>query len=123
MTAPRTCSRRLVALPLGMVMATALAILPDVTASAAEAVPTATAADATSLSYIVNVATGKGPSTTVKKAVADAGGTILISYDQIGVIVVHSSNRDFARTVRRVPGVQSAGVTRNAPLAAQSTTE
>ncbi|MFB7549141.1 S8 family serine peptidase [Streptomyces sp. NPDC056154] len=126
MTAPRTCSRRLVALPLGMLMATALAILPDVTASAAEAAPTATsatAADATSLSYIVNVATGKGPSTTVKKAIADAGGTILISYDRIGVIVVHSSNRDFARTVRRVPGVQSAGVTRNAPLAAQSTTE
>ncbi|MFB6714310.1 MULTISPECIES: S8 family serine peptidase [unclassified Streptomyces] len=123
MTAPRACSRRLVALPLGMVMATALAILPDVTASAAEAVPTATTADATSLSYIVNVATGKGPSTTVKKAIADAGGTVLISYDRIGVIVVHSSNRDFARTVRRVPGVQSAGVTRNAPLAAQSTTE
>ncbi|GGT09594.1 peptidase S8 [Streptomyces atratus] len=126
MTAPRTCSRRLVALPLGMVMATALAILPNVTASAADAVPTATTAttaDATSLSYIVNVATGRGPSTTVKKAIADAGGTIVISYDRIGVIVVHSSNRDFARTVRRVPGVQSAGVTRNAPLAAQSTTE
>ncbi|MER5851826.1 S8 family serine peptidase [Streptomyces sp. NPDC002012] len=126
MTAPRTRSRRLVALPLGMVMATALAILPNVTASAADAVPTATTAttaDATSLSYIVNVATGRGPSTTVKKAIADAGGTIVISYDRIGVIVVHSSNRDFARTVRKVPGVQSAGVTRNAPLAAQSTTE
>ncbi|MFJ7197972.1 MULTISPECIES: S8 family serine peptidase [unclassified Streptomyces] len=120
MTAPRIRSHRLVALPLGMAMATTLALLPDVTASAAGSGPTA---DATSLSYVVNVATGKGPSTTVKKAVGDAGGTIVISYDRIGVIVVHSSNPDFARTIRKVPGVRSAGATRNAPLAAQSTTE
>ncbi|MFD7615373.1 S8 family serine peptidase [Streptomyces sp. NPDC059802] len=123
MTAPRSRSHRLVALPLGMVMATALTFLPNVTVSAAEAAPTVTTADATSLSYIVNVATGKGPSTTAKRAIADAGGTIVISYDRIGVIVVHSSNPDFARTIRKVPGVQSAGATRNAPLAAQSTTE
>ncbi|MEU2132459.1 S8 family serine peptidase [Streptomyces sp. NPDC018352] len=120
MTAPSTRSHCLVALPLGMAMASALVFLPDVTASAAETAPTA---DASSLSYVVNVATGKGPSTTVKKAVAAAGGTTVISYDRIGVIVVHSSNPDFARTIRRVPGVRSAGATRNAPLAAQSMTE
>ncbi|MGW3494725.1 peptidase S8, partial [Streptomyces sp. NPDC001020] len=123
MTALRTRSRRLVALPLGMVTATALAVLPNVTASAAEAAPTATTADATSLSYIVNLATGQGPSASVKKAIADAGGSIVIAYDQIGVIVVHSSNPDFARTIRKVPGVQSAGATRTAPLSAQSTTD
>ncbi|MFF2962408.1 S8 family serine peptidase [Streptomyces sp. NPDC057963] len=123
MAAPRTRSRRLVTSPLGMVMATALAFLPNVTASAAEAATSATSADATSLSYIVNVATGRGPSTMVKKAIADAGGTILIAYDQVGVIVVHSSNPDFARTIRKVPGVQSAGATRTAPLVAQSTTD
>ncbi|MFE6491358.1 S8 family serine peptidase [Streptomyces sp. NPDC057748] len=120
MTAPCMRSHRLLALPLGMAMATTLALLPDVTASAAEAAPTA---DTTSLSYVVNVTTGKRPSTTVKKAVGEAGGTIVISYDRIGVIVVHSSNPDFARTIRKVPGVRSAGATRNAPLAAQSTTE
>ncbi|MEW2486448.1 S8 family serine peptidase [Streptomyces sp. NPDC048411] len=123
MTPPRTRSRRLVALPLGMVMATALTFLPNVTASAAEPAPTATTADATSLSYIVNVATGQGPSTMVKKAIADAGGTIVIAYGQIGVIVVHSSNPDFARAIRKVPGVQSAGATRTAPLAVQSATD
>ncbi|MGW3498971.1 peptidase S8, partial [Streptomyces sp. NPDC001020] len=90
MTALSKRSRRLVALPLGMAMATAFAFLPGVTASAAEGAPTAattTTADATSLSYIVNLATGQGPSASVKKAIADAGGSIVIAYDQIGVIV------------------------------------
>ncbi|MFI6062992.1 S8 family peptidase [Streptomyces sp. NPDC051286] len=123
MTAPRTRSRRLIALPLGMAMATAFALLPGATASAAETAPKASAADSATLSYVVNIATGKGPTTTVKKAIADAGGTIVIAYDQIGVIVVHSSNPDFARTIRKVPGVQSAGATRTAPLAAQSTAD
>ncbi|NUS56025.1 MAG: peptidase S8, partial [Streptomycetaceae bacterium] len=125
MTAPHPRSRRALALPLGMAMATALAFLPNITASAAEtaspAAATTTAGDATSLSYVVNVRPGHGPSARVKKAIAEAGGTIVTSYDQIGVIVVHSSNADFAKTLRAVPGVQSAGNTRNAPLPAQST--
>ncbi|MDC2955695.1 S8 family serine peptidase [Streptomyces gilvifuscus] len=127
MTAPHPRSRRALALPLGMAMATALAFLPNITASAAEAAPaataTTTAGDATSLSYVVNVRPGHGPSARVKKAIAEAGGTIVTSYDQIGVIVVHSSNADFAKILRAVPGVESAGNTRNAPLPAQSTTD
>ncbi|MET7596389.1 S8 family peptidase [Streptomyces sp. NPDC004082] len=124
MTAPHSRSRRAIAVPLGMAMATALAFLPNVSAVAADtAAPRATAADATPLSYVVNVRPGHGPSSHVKKAIAEAGGTIVTSYDQIGVIVVHSSNADFAATVRKVPGVQSAGATRTAPLPAQSTTD
>ena len=42
----------------------------------------------------------------------------MTSYDQIGVIVVHSSNPDFAKTIRKVRGVDSAGATRTAPLPA-----
>ncbi len=124
MTAPRKRSRRAVAIPLGMATVTALAFLPNVSASAAEtAAPGTVTADATSLSYVVNVRPGHGTSSVVKKAIAQAGGTIVTSYDQIGVIVVHSSNADFAKTVRRVRGVDSAGATRNAPLPAQSTTD
>ncbi|AZP16803.1 peptidase S8 [Streptomyces aquilus] len=120
MTAPHPRFRRVMAVPVGMAMATALAFLPNVTASAAEESP---AAEATALSYVVNVSPGHGPSKHVKKAIADAGGTILTSYDQIGVVVVHSANPDFAKILRTVPGVQSAGNTRNAPLPAQSTTD
>jgi len=105
-----------------MALATALAFLPNVSASAAPAAtPKASAADGPSLSYVVNVRPGHGTSAQVKKAIAEAGGTIVTSYDQIGVIVVHSSNADFAKTVRTVRGVESAGATRNAPLPAQST--
>ncbi|WP_367324147.1 S8 family serine peptidase [Streptomyces sp. HUAS ZL42] len=123
MTAPQPRYRRAMAIPVGMAMATALAFLPNVTASAAPSAATeaTAAADATSLSYVVNVRPGHGVSRHVKKAIAEAGGTIVTSYDRIGVIVVHSSNADFARTIRTVRGVDSAGATRNAPLPAQST--
>ncbi|MEV0980996.1 S8 family serine peptidase [Streptomyces sp. NPDC049915] len=121
MTAPHPRHRRLVAIPAGMALATALAFLPNVTASAAPQQPAPVAAASAALSYVVNVPPGHGVSAHVKQAITEAGGTIVTSYDQIGVIVVHSSNADFAKTVREVPGVQSAGATRTAPLPAQST--
>ncbi|WP_329132975.1 S8 family peptidase [Streptomyces sp. NBC_00670] len=120
---PRLRSRRVMALPLGMAMASALAFLPNTGAFAAEGTPGAATADGTPLSYVVNVTPGHGSSARVQRAISRAGGTVVTSYDKIGVIVVHSSNADFARTVRRVPGVQSAGATRTAPLPAQSTTD
>ncbi|MGW0709760.1 S8 family peptidase [Streptomyces sp. NPDC002643] len=119
MTAPHQRFRRLAVLPLGMAMATALVVVPNVTASAAESDTT----DDTQLSYVVNVRPGHGPSKQVKKAIAEAGGTIVTSYDRIGVIVVHSANAGFAAAIREVRGVQSAGATRTAPLPAQSTTD
>ncbi|GHI08729.1 peptidase S8 [Streptomyces cellostaticus] len=122
MTAPQPRYRRALVIPVGMAMATALAFLPNVTASAADAASAATA-DGPSLSYVVNVRPGHGISAHVEKAVAEAGGSMVIAYDQIGVIVVHSSNPDFAKEIRTVRGVDSAGATRNAPLPAQSTTD
>jgi subtilisin family serine protease len=116
MTAPHARYRRAVAIPAGMAMATALAFLPNTTATAADEATAAVSADATSLSYVVNVKPGQGTSAYVKKAVGKAGGTVVTSYDQIGVIVVHSSDPDFAKTIRKVRGVQSAGATRTAPL-------
>jgi subtilisin family serine protease len=124
MTAPYARYRRAAAIPAGMAMATALAFLPNTAATAAEDAPAPAAAaraDATPLSYVVNVRPGHGTSAYVKKAVVKAGGTIVTSYDQIGVIVVHSSDADFAKTIRKVRGVQSAGATRTAPLPSAST--
>ncbi len=132
MTAPLSRHRRAIAIPAGMAMATALAFLPHVHASAAEPAPAAAAAtaaaataaaDATPLSYVVNVQPGQGPSAAVKRAIAQADGTIVTSYDRIGVIVVHSANPDFAKSVRTVRGVQSAGATRTAPLPSAATTD
>ncbi|MFH8796202.1 S8 family peptidase [Streptomyces sp. NPDC017941] len=134
MTSHRTpLARRALALPLGVAVVSALAFLPG-TASAqpdAPAAPAAAgtgagvlaaAAEGSSMSYVVNLRTGHGSwsSGHVKKAIAKAGGKVVISYDKIGVIVVHSANPDFAKQIRKVKGVQSAGATRTAPLSAQT---
>jgi subtilisin family serine protease len=68
------------------------------------------------LSYVVNGKTDAGTIRTVKKAIAKAGGSVVATHSRIGVIVARSANADFASTMRRVKGVQSAGVTRTAPL-------
>ncbi|MER7203397.1 peptidase S8 [Streptomyces sp. CB01635] len=130
MTAPLARSRsirRSIAVPAGMAMATALAFLPNVTASAAGQAPQApqasVATDGPSLSYVVNVRSGHGASGAVQKEITKAGGTVVVAYDKIGVIVAHSSNPDFAKTIRKARGVDSAGATRTAPLPAQSTAD
>ncbi|MFJ3230545.1 S8 family peptidase [Streptomyces sp. NPDC086787] len=122
MTAPQSRYRRAMAIPLGMAMASALAFLPNVTATAADVTTTA-AGDSPSLSYVVNIHPGHGASARMRKAVTKAGGTVVTSYDRIGVLVVHSADPDFARKIRKVHGVDSAGATRNAPLPTQSTTD
>lgn len=121
MTAPHPRRRRALAIPAGMAMATALALLPGAPAAAADG-PSATA-DAASLSYVVNVRPGQAPSAQVKRAIAEAGGTIVTSYDRIGVIVVHAADPGFAEAVRKVRGVQSAGATRTAPLPSAATAD
>ncbi|EPH46936.1 S8 family serine peptidase [Streptomyces aurantiacus] len=130
-TRSKPLARRALALPLGVAVVSALAFLPG-TASAqpdAPAAPAAAgsgvlaaAADGSSMSYVVNIRTGQGSwaAKYVKKAIAKAGGKVVISYDRIGVVVVHSANPDFAKTIRKVKGVQSAGATRTAPLSAQT---
>ncbi|MFG2722505.1 S8 family serine peptidase [Streptomyces sp. NPDC048416] len=120
-------TRRAVAASAGLATAVALALLPG-TATAASAGPgpadvKAGQSAGPELSYIVNVRPGKGNSSRVQRAVAEAGGSVLQAYDRVGVLVVHSANADFATTMRKVRGVDSAGATRTAPLPAQSTTD
>lgn len=45
----------------------------------------------------------------------------MTSYDKIGVVVVHSQNPDFGKTIRKAKGVQSAGATRTSPILPQAT--
>ncbi|MGW3561739.1 S8 family peptidase [Streptomyces sp. NPDC000963] len=113
---------RALALPVGLALTASLGFLPS-GASAAElsdAPAAAVATDGPKLSYVVNVDGGRSTATSVKKAIAAAGGTVVVSYDQIGVIVVHSQNPDFAKQVRKARGVVSAGATRTAPLSVQT---
>ncbi|HCA84909.1 MAG TPA: peptidase S8, partial [Streptomyces sp.] len=120
-------SRRAAAIPVGVALATAFALLPG-SASAAPldggtSTASAAAAEGESLSYVVNTRPGKGTAEQVQKAIVKAGGEVVQTYAQIGVIVVHSTNTGFAETIRKVRGVESAGATRTAPLPAQTTTD
>ncbi|GHF72251.1 peptidase S8 [Streptomyces mashuensis] len=125
--APLRSRRRhaLLAAPVGLALTASLGFLPGA-ASAAPQGTTAKAAvttDGPLLSYVVNTGTDRATLTKVKKAVTQAGGTIVVSYDRIGVIVAHSKNPAFGATLRAVPGVQSAGATRTAPITAAATTD
>lgn len=111
---------RVLALPVGLALTASLGFLPTGAASAAELsdVTATVATDGPQLSYVVNVEGGRWTAASVKKAIAAAGGEVVVSYDQIGVIVVHSKNPEFAQTIRQARGVVSAGATRTAPLKA-----
>ncbi|MFV0136775.1 S8 family peptidase [Streptomyces sp. HMX87] len=121
-------SRRRLALtvPLALSLTVSLGALGSLPASASavpRTQPVAEASDAPELAYVVNTKTDRRTLASVKKAIAAAGGSVVITYDRIGVIVVHSSNPDFGKEIRAVRGVQSAGATRTAPLVAAGTTD
>ncbi|MFG2587045.1 S8 family serine peptidase [Streptomyces sp. NPDC048438] len=114
---------RVLTLPVGLALTASLGFLPTGTAAAAPADEPAAVvpADGPELSYVVNTQAGHGTVKQVRKAISAAGGTVVTSYDKIGVIVVHSQNPDFGATIRKARGVRSAGATRTAPIVPQAT--
>ncbi|MEU4495635.1 S8 family serine peptidase [Streptomyces sp. NPDC023998] len=121
-------SRRLraaLAVPAGLALTASLGFLPGAASAqaAGQDTPATATADGPVLSYVVNTKANHGTIKAVEKAIAKAGGTVVVTHAKIGVIVVHSANPDFAKQMRTVKGVQSAGATRTAALAPASTTE
>lgn len=115
---------RALTLPVGLALTASLGFLPTgaATASPVDGRPTAVVStDGPKISYVVNTHGGHGTVQQVRKAVERAGGTVVIAYDRIGVLVVHSQNPDFAQSIRRVRGVDSAGATRTNPIVPQAT--
>lgn len=113
---------RALTLPVGLALTASLGFLPGTATAAPAQEPTAAVStDGPKLSYVVNTRPGHGTVKQVKKAIAKAGGTVVTSYDRIGVIVVHSQNPDFGPTIRKAKGVQSAGSTRTNPIVPQAT--
>ncbi|MEW1638361.1 S8 family serine peptidase [Streptomyces sp. NPDC093801] len=66
------------------------------------------------------VITAPGDSSAVRSAVTANGGTVFSYFDQIGVIVAHSSSASFAATMRGVSGVQQVGATRTSDVPADA---
>ncbi|WP_344382158.1 S8 family peptidase [Streptomyces thermolineatus] len=127
MSVPVSRRRRVVAVPAGMALAASLAFLPGAATAApagqTETPAAAPAADGPKLSYVVNTSTDPRVLKAVERAVVLNGGTVVQTYRQTGTIVVHSAVSDFAQRIRAVRGVDSAGASRTAPLAAATTTE
>jgi len=94
-----------VALAVGVALA--LAIPSSPLPAAAEVAP-----DTPALNWVVNTAPGGPSEETLRAAIADAGGTFLISYPEIGVTVVRAPEGGFAAQLRDLPWVQSVGPTR-----------
>ncbi|GAA2236342.1 S8 family serine peptidase [Streptomyces amakusaensis] len=114
-----TRRRRALALPVGLALTASLGFVPagSAVAAAPATTPGAVVTDGPKLSYVVNVkGNSRKTAKSVKQEIAKAGGSIVIDYDRIGVIVVHSQNPAFAQTIRTVRGVESAGATRTAPI-------
>lgn len=119
----RSRRRLALAVPVVLSLTASLGFLPGA-ASAAPLTASATPrADGPDLAYVVNTRTDHRTIESVEKAISAAGGTVVIAYEKIGVIVVHSANPDFGKRIRAVRGVQSAGATRTAPLTAAGTTD
>ncbi|MFI9231822.1 S8 family peptidase [Streptomyces rimosus] len=125
MAHPRSRRVRALAVPLGLALTASLGFLPGAATAAPQAAAPAAAVktDGPLLSYVVNATPGQASVKRVTKAISEAGGKVIIAHEKIGVIVVHSANPLFAATIRKVPGVQSAGATRTAPLKASGTTD
>lgn len=123
----RSRRRTALALPLGIALAASVGFLPGAASAASNESPAPVSAqaakDAPALAYVVNTRADHKTIQYVKKAIARNGGSVVVAYEKIGVIVAHSSNPDFGKQIREVRGVQTAGATRTAPLTAAGTTE
>ncbi|MFE0521879.1 S8 family serine peptidase [Streptomyces sp. NPDC058954] len=120
----RSRRRLALAVPVVLSLTASLGFLP----AAAQAAPRAESATQAAVgtdtyAYLVNTRTDPYTIKSVKAAIKAAGGSIVVSYDKIGVIVVHSTDLDFAKKIRTVRGVQSAGASRTSPVQAAGTTD
>nr|WP_202891704.1 S8 family serine peptidase [Kribbella shirazensis] len=103
--------------------AAALVCLSLGAATTANATPNAAALDDAAtgplMNYVVNTKATPGHVRKTEQAVKDAGGTVLVSYQQLGVVVAQSTNPAFRTDVRATHNgreVQSVGATRTAAV-------
>jgi subtilisin family serine protease len=79
----------------------------------AAAVPAAAQNDTAAAAHFVVLGPQHGSLNRTERSIRDAGGQVLQSWPQIGVVIATSSDADFAATVRHKPGVSGAGASRN----------
>ncbi|MBB5642933.1 S8 family serine peptidase [Cryobacterium roopkundense] len=69
------------------------------------------------MNYAINVTkANNGQTQKAERAVEQAGGEVVASYAEIGVVIAQSDNTVFADTLRLDKAVESVGATRTAPV-------
>lgn len=69
------------------------------------------------MNYAVNVTkANRGQTQKVERAVVAAGGSVITSYPEIGVVIAQSDNAAFAAVLGAEKAVHSVGATRTAPV-------
>jgi len=69
------------------------------------------------MNYAINVTkANNGQTKKAERAVEKAGGQVVASYSEIGVVIAQSDNTVFADTLRLDKAVESVGATRTAPV-------
>src|SRR5690349_15334613 len=91
----RSRRRLALAVPVVLSLTASLGFLPAAASAAPRTVSAEQAADAPALAYVVNTRTDRRTIASVERAIAAAGGKVVVTYDRIGVIVVHSADPDF----------------------------
>jgi len=75
------------------------------------------------MNYAINVTrANNGQTTKVERAVIAAGGHVVASYPEIGVVIAQSDNTLFSEGLVGQKGVESVGATRTAPVTATDPT-
>ncbi|MFC8716424.1 S8 family serine peptidase [Kitasatospora sp. NPDC057198] len=95
-----------------LALATTGALALPAAAAAAET------ADGPLLSYVVNTRANHGQTQKAEREVRAAGGTVVASYEQIGVVIAHSADPGFAARLRKSKTVDSVGASRTAGIQA-----
>ncbi|MFC8450478.1 S8 family serine peptidase [Kitasatospora sp. NPDC057223] len=113
MRVPRIRRTRTAVVALTLATAGALA-LPAGTAVAAA--PAAAGTTGPLLSYVVNTKANHGQVQKVERAITALGGTVVYSYEQIGVVIARSDDPQFAAGLRTAKGVDSVGASRTAGI-------
>ncbi|MGW4382405.1 S8 family peptidase [Kitasatospora sp. NPDC004531] len=118
MSVPRIRRSALLAAGLALITAGALAGPAAGAASAAPAADASAAATGQPMNYVVNTKANHGQTKKAEREIQAAGGTVVVSYEQIGVVIARSSDPGFAAKLRKSKTIDSVGASRTAGIQA-----
>ncbi|MFG2698539.1 S8 family serine peptidase [Kitasatospora sp. NPDC048407] len=113
MSVPRI--RRSALLAAGLALVTAGALAGPAAGAATAATASATGQP---MNYVVNTKANHGQTKKAEREIQAAGGSVVASYEQIGVVIARSNDPGFAAKLRQSKTIDSVGASRTAGIQA-----